>query len=124
MLLDTDAMIDLLRGYPPAVAWVAGLGGTTIGLPGLVAMELLQGCKNQGEQLRLDAQLRRYSLHWPTEADCLRAYADFADFRLGFGLGLLDSLIGQTAVGLGETLVIFNVKHYSVVRGLVTLQPY
>jgi hypothetical protein len=55
MLLDTDVTIDLLRDHPPAVAWISGLGSAPIGLPGLVAMELLQGCKNQGEQRRLVA---------------------------------------------------------------------
>lgn len=124
MLADTDVMIDILRGYPQAVAWLASLGNTPIGLPGLVAMELLQGCSNQNEQRRLEAGLRRYPLHWPTDSDCRRAYQDFASFRLGFGLGLLDSLIGQTAVGLGEMLATFNVKHYTVVTGLTTVQPY
>ncbi len=87
-------------------------------------MELLQGCKSQAEQRRLEVHLRRYSLHWPTDADCWRAYQDFAAYRLGFGLGLLDSLIGQTAVGLGEVLATFNMKHYSMVTGLMTVQPY
>ena len=26
ILLDTDVAIDTLRGYPPAVAWLQGLG--------------------------------------------------------------------------------------------------
>jgi hypothetical protein len=124
MLLDTDVTIDLLRDHPPAVAWISGLGSAPIGLPGLVAMELLQGCKNQGEQRRLEGHLRRYPLHWPTDDDCRRAFQDFAAFRLGFCLGLLDSLIGQTAVGLGEVLATFNVKHDSKVTGLATVQPY
>jgi predicted nucleic acid-binding protein len=34
MLLDTDVMIDILRGHPPAVVWLAGQGTTLIGLPG------------------------------------------------------------------------------------------
>ena len=38
MLLDTDVMVDILRGHPPAVAWLAGLGAMPVGLPGLVAM--------------------------------------------------------------------------------------
>ena len=31
-------MVDILRGHPPAVAWLAGLGAMPVGLPGLVAM--------------------------------------------------------------------------------------
>jgi len=44
ILLDTDVMIDVLRGYDPAVTWLQRLQYQEIGLPGLVAMELLQGC--------------------------------------------------------------------------------
>ena len=49
ILLDTDVMIDILRGYPPAVAWLQGLGTSFLGLPGLVVMELLQGCQDKAE---------------------------------------------------------------------------
>jgi predicted nucleic acid-binding protein len=124
MLLDTDVMIDVLRGHPPAVAWLAGLGTTPVGLPGLVAMELLQGCQNLSDQQRLEKQLLQFALHWPTSADCQRAYLDFAAHRLSHNLGLLDSLIGHTAVGLNDRLATFNLKHYGVIASLQAFQPY
>jgi hypothetical protein len=124
MLLDTDVMIDILRGHPPAIAWLAGLGTTPIGLPGLVAMELLRGCQNLSDQQRLEKQLLRFALHWPTQADCQRAYLDFAAYRLSHNLGLLDSLIGHTAIGLNDRLATFNLKHYGVIAGLQAFQPY
>ena len=89
MLLDTDVMIDILRGHPPAIAWLSGLGNVPVGLPGLVAMELLQGCHNLSQQQNLDKQVRRFNLHWPSLADCQRAYQDFAAYRLSHNLGLL-----------------------------------
>jgi hypothetical protein len=57
MLLDSDVMIDILRGHLPAVAWLSGLGNTPVGLPGLVAMELLQGCQNLTQPQALEKQL-------------------------------------------------------------------
>lgn len=36
VLLDTDVMVDILRGHPPAVAWLAGLGTVAVSLPGHV----------------------------------------------------------------------------------------
>jgi predicted nucleic acid-binding protein len=54
ILLDTDVAVDVLRGHPPAVAWLQGLGTTTLGLLGLVVMELLQGCQNKAEQVRVE----------------------------------------------------------------------
>ena len=124
MLLDTDVMVDILRGHPPAVTWLVGLGTTPIALPGLVAMELLQGCQNLPDQQRLEKQLLRFTFCWPTQADCQRAYLDFAAYHLSHNLGLLDSLIGHTAVGLSDRLAAFNSKHYGVIAGLQAFQPY
>jgi predicted nucleic acid-binding protein len=124
MLLDSDVMIDILRGYPPAVNWLTALGATTVGLPGLVAMELLQGCRDRDEQKRVERQLERFTLHWPTQTDCSGALLDLAAYRLSHDLGILDALIGRTVFGLGESLATFNVKHYGVINGLQTVQPY
>jgi predicted nucleic acid-binding protein len=124
MLLDTDVMIDFLRGFPAAVSWLGTLGTTPIGLPGLVAMELIQGCQSLAEQRHVENELLRFQLHWPTSADCARALTDFSGYHLSHNLGLLDALIGETAVGLAITLATFNIKHYSVIPGLQTIQPY
>jgi predicted nucleic acid-binding protein len=124
ILLDTDIMIDILRQHPPALSWSQELGDDPVGLPGFVGMELLQGCRNREEQDRLTAQLRPFVLYWPTEADCLRAYQDFAAFHLSHGLGILDALIAETAVGLGTRLATFNAKHYSMLGALDIVQPY
>jgi predicted nucleic acid-binding protein len=124
MLLDTDVMVDILRGHPPAVAWLAGLGSTAVALPGIVAMELIQGCRSLAEQQRLERILQRFNFHWPSAADCQGAYVDFAAYYLSNNLGLLDSLIAHTALGRSEDLATFNIKHYSVVAGLRTVQPY
>jgi predicted nucleic acid-binding protein len=76
------------------------------------------------DQRRLERELQRFTLHWPTLADCQRAYQDFAAYHLSHGIELLDVLIGHTAVGLNEPLATFNVKHYGVIPGLQTIQPY
>jgi predicted nucleic acid-binding protein len=124
MLLDTDVAIDLLRGYPLAVAWSQGLGGSPLGLPGIVVMELIQGCQNKAEQFKVEQFCFPYQVYWPSEADCRRALHDFAAFRLSHGTGLLDVLIAHTAVGLNEPLATFNLKHYRPITSLVTVQPY
>ena len=124
ILLDTDVVIDILRGHPPAVAWLRGLGASILGLPGLVVMELVQGCQDKTEQQRVERFCQPHPLFWPTQADCQRALTDYAAFRLSHSIGLLDALIGHTAVGLKEPLATFNVKHYRVIPGLITVQPY
>src|SRR5262245_5311829 len=122
-LLDTDVLIDIQRGHAAAVAWFGGLSEVP-SVPGFVVMELVQDASNRRQvrqALRLVAPL---PVVWPSPAECQRALSDFSTYHLSHGLGLLDSLIAACAVGLSATLCTFNVKHYWVVPGLVTAQPY
>ena len=122
-LLDTDVLIDVQRGHPPALAWFAGLTELPA-VPGFVVMELIQDARNALEvrqALKLVSPLR---IVWPTESDCLRALSDFTTYHLSHGLGLLDALIAACALGSSATLHTFNDKHYRVVPGLVIAQPY
>ncbi|GER79332.1 MAG: type II toxin-antitoxin system VapC family toxin [Anaerolineae bacterium CFX3] len=122
ILLDTDVMVDILRGYEPAKEWLKT--AQEIGIPGLVAMELIQGCQNAREQKQLEKSLSAYPLFWPDEDDCNRALTSFAFHHLSDKIGLLDALIAETAIGVDAELATFNVKHYRVLKGLRSVQPY
>lgn len=122
-LVDTDVLIDVQRGHPPALAWFAGLTALPA-VTGFVVMELIQDARNSrelGRALKLVAPLQ---IVWPTEVDCARALSDFTAYHLSHGLGLLDALIAACAIGLSATLYTFNDKHYRVVPGLTTARPY
>jgi predicted nucleic acid-binding protein len=122
-LVDTDVLIDVQRGHPPALAWFAGLTELPA-VPGIVVMDLVQDARSAQEvrqALKLVSPLR---VVWPTEADCARALSDFTAYHLSHGLGLLDALIAACAVGLSATLYTFNDKHYRIVPALATAQPY
>src|SRR3954466_15513310 len=102
-LVDTDVLIDVQRGHPPALTWFGGLTQLPA-VPGFVVMELVQDARNRREvrqALRLTAALE---VVWPTEADCIRALSDFSVHHLSHGLGLLDALIAACAVGRSATL--------------------
>jgi predicted nucleic acid-binding protein len=122
-LLDTDVLIDVQRRHPPAIAWFSGL--TVLpAVPGFVVMELVQDARNAAEvaaALKLVAPL---DIVWPTESDHAFGLANFASYHLSHGLGLLDALIASCAVGRNATLCTFNTKHFQVVPGLTTIQPY
>ena len=122
ILFDTDVMVDILRGHEPAKEWLASVG--EIGVPGLVAMELIQGCQNAREQRELEKKLSEYLLYWPSLDDCNRAMKSFSSHHLSDNIGLLDALIAETAIGINAELATFNVKHYRVIKGLQSLQPY
>jgi len=124
ILLDTDVMVDILRGYEPAITWLTTVADDEIGIPGLVAMELIQGCQNTREQKRIEKALNAYSLYWLEPQGCDRALKSFASHHLSHNIGLLDALIAETAISGDAELVTFNVKHYSVLKELKTIQPY
>ena len=122
-VLDTDILIDLSRGYPPALAWFASLDDTSL-IPGYAVFELLVGCDNALAVRGLERWLRPFQVYWPTATDCDRALATFARASLSHNLGILDALIGECAVGLGVPLCTFNMRHFRAVARLVTEQPY
>lgn len=122
-LLDTDVLIDVQRGHDPAVAWFASLPELP-SVPGFVVMELVQDARNAQQTRRALGLVAPLPMVWPTEMDCDRALSDFTAYHLSHNLGLLDALIAACAIGLSATLCTFNVKHYRVIPGLTTTQPY
>jgi len=124
VILDTDIMIDLLRGYSEAIKWIKSLGDEEIILPGFVVMELIQGCRNNVEQKKLKKELRQYNVLWPTPEICDEALSIFSYLHLKKGMGIIDVLIGEIAVALGLPLYTFNLKHYNGIPNLETIQPY
>lgn len=125
ILLDTDVLIDVLRKYSPAAAWFNALHeDEELMVSGLVVMELIQGCRNKLEQENVQRELGVYGVIWPSPTDCDRALEVFVAYRLSHNAGLLDMLIGQTAISLGVPLYTFNHKHYSFIPGMQTIQPY
>jgi predicted nucleic acid-binding protein len=124
ILLDTDIMIDVLREYPPAQTWLKSLRHQAILLPGFVIMEFIQGCQNLSEQQTLMKTLTVYQSAWPSEASCNQALSTFQTYHLSHSLGIIDALIAQTAIERGLPLHTFNQKHYTMIPGLQTIQPY
>jgi predicted nucleic acid-binding protein len=122
-IVDTDVMIDIQRGYKPALTWFASLPELP-SIPGFVAMELIQGAQNK-QQVRQVLQLvAPLAIIWHTETDCARALFDFTAYHLSHNVGLLDALIAACAVGCNASLCTFNVKHYRAISGLSLEQPY
>lgn len=123
LLLDSDIMVDVLRRYAPAIAWLNALSDQ-VAVPGYVAMELFQGCRNKSEQERVQKVLRDFVIVWPLPDACDQALSAFASASLSHNLGILDALISQLAVSLNLPLHTFNERHYAAIPDLKTVQPY
>ncbi|NEO83599.1 MAG: type II toxin-antitoxin system VapC family toxin [Spirulina sp. SIO3F2] len=122
-LLDTDILIDVLRGHEPALDWFVTLDPLPH-LTGFVVMELLQGAQNKVKVRQVEQLGAPLPMIWPTPEQCNNALVVFSTHHLTNSLGLIDALIAACAIGNNATLCTFNVKHYKAIAGLRTLQPY
>lgn len=123
MILDTDILIDIDRGHPNALAWIASLTALPM-ISGFAALELIQGCRNKSELTKVETFLSVFPLVWPDEADMQWTFANYGQYRLTHNMGILDCLIAATAMGASVPVATFNRKHFEAVPGLATIQPY
>lgn len=123
ILLDTDVLIDIQRGYPLAVSWLAELPEIPA-VAGYVAMELMQSAQNKRQIEQAKQLVKPLQVVWPSSDDCMVALANFEAYHLSHNLGLLDALIAATAVAYSATLYTHNIKHYRVVPNLDIERPY
>ena len=123
IFLDTDVLVDLLRGYPPALEWLQSLEEAPA-LPGYAVLEAMAGCQNKRAMISLQEKLEPFLVMWASEEDGQRALETFMQAHLSHHIGILDVLIGECAVGQEATLCTFNVRHYRSVPDIKLLQPY
>jgi predicted nucleic acid-binding protein len=121
MLIDTDVLIDFLRGLEQAKNFVASLPEQVF-ISAITVAELHVGVRNGKERaaltefldtldtISLDAELA-------AEGGLLRR-----DYGKSHGVGLNDALIAATVLKNRLLLVTLNTKHYPMVSNL--LVPY
>jgi hypothetical protein len=125
LVLDTDVIVDILRRYQPAVQWLEQNRQEQFVISGFSAMEVLAGCKDKQEQDAIQRQLfSRFRIAWLAEAECERALQMYSTIHLSNQLGIIDALIGRTALFLNLPLCTFNIKHYVAIPGLKVVRPY
>jgi hypothetical protein len=124
VFLDTDVLIDCLRGLPPALDWLTGAASETFQVPGIVAMELVVGCRDRADLERTQRFLEGFDVVWPEAGDFVQAYELLAEHHLASNLGIPDCLIAAMALSRSVRLYTFNLRHFSVVPSLDAQVPY
>jgi predicted nucleic acid-binding protein len=124
ILIDTDVLVECLRGSTVAKTWLGTLRKDTFAIPGVVAMELLIGCRNHADLQQLQTFLNSFNVMWPEAFEFAQAYNLLASLRLSSGLGIPDCLIAAMSLARGARLYTFNLKHFQAVPGLNAQQPY
>jgi predicted nucleic acid-binding protein len=117
VVLDTDVLIDFLRGLPAAGQYVGGLTGVPT-CSEVTRVEVLRGMR-AGERRATERLLA--TLRWVVVDDQVSGLAGEMGRRFRRSHGVIaaaDLLVAATAERLGLPLATLNVRHYPMFVGL------
>jgi predicted nucleic acid-binding protein len=117
ILVDTDVMVDFLRGYPKAVKLVQQ-DSTRIILSSIVAAELYAGIKGEEELSTLDSFISLFRVV-PISLEVAKSGGLYMkDYANSHGVGLADAIVAATADAENAVLKTLNIKHYPMIKAL------
>ena len=120
ILLDTDILIDFLRGHDKAVSFVNANLDRII-LSSIVVAELyagVRGGKGDAEQVVLENFLSLFRVV-PISGDVAKLGGLYKrDYGRSHGVGLADAIVAATATLEGAELKTLNAKHYPMLQDI------
>jgi len=120
-LLDTDVLIDYLRGHAEAVIYVEGLTEPLF-MSAITMAELYAGVRDGEERAALDAFTSAFDVV-PVEREiALKGGLYRRDYGKSHNTGLADAMIAATAELRQATLVTLNEKHFPMLVDVIV--PY
>jgi predicted nucleic acid-binding protein len=94
-LLDSSVLVDIIRGYPPALTWIQHQN--QLGVTRFVWLELLQGATDKQAEAYILRLLKRFKIVPTTEEDITWAVQALLQNHLSHNVGALDALIAATS---------------------------
>ena len=122
VLCDTTVIIDLLRGFPPAIAWARALPEPAV-CSEITRVEILRGLRSQE---RRATELLFGTIEWIGVDEAIARRAGELGRRWGRshqGIATADLIIAATAAEHGHELATLNLKHFPMVEGLAVPYP-
>ncbi len=117
ILVDTDILIDFLRGYDKAIAFIDDFSSQIILSP-IVVAELYAGVKGNEEMIVLDNFISLFHVV-PLNLEIAKIGGLYKrDFGKSHGVGLADAILAATAKVAQAELKTLNVKHYPMFKAL------
>ncbi len=117
VLLDTDIVIDFLRGNEQAVSYLQSRADT-IHFSAITVAEIYAGVKGKKERAAVE---RLFSVFPVVAVSCeiaCEAGKLVQNFRASHSVELPDAIIAATCSVLNVDLATLNVKHYPMIKGL------
>jgi predicted nucleic acid-binding protein len=117
ILVDTDVLIDFLRGHPKAALLIQSQPDC-IALSSVVVAELYAGVRGDKELDILDAIVDVFRVI-PTSKEIARLAGLYKrEYFKSHGIGLADAILAATAEFEHAALLTLNTKHYPMISGL------
>jgi predicted nucleic acid-binding protein len=121
LLIDTDVLIEYLRGRSEAVEYLEGLT-SDLYISVISVAELFAGVKGDEEEESLKQLLLAFVVLPVTEKIARLGGLYRRDYKPSHGTGLADALIAATAEENGADLVTFNRRHFPMLPRITV--PY
>lgn len=119
-LIDTDVIIEYLRGRPPAIDYLESLEGALY-VSAITVAELYSGVRDD-EREALDRFLSAFEVVPIDETLARNGGLCRRDYQPSHGVGLADAIVAMSAEALGARLVTLKRRHYPMVEDV--LVPY
>jgi predicted nucleic acid-binding protein len=121
MIVDTNILIDSLRGKKEAIGFLE-TGGSKFSISVISVTELYAGLKGTDELLELQEFLTTFPIHDINEEISRIAGTYLNQYAKSHHIGIADAIIAATAFVFGEELATLNIKDFPMTTSLI--KPY
>lgn len=121
LLIDTDVLIDYLRGQAEAVSYLEGLTEPPL-ISAVTVAELYAGVREGEEREALDYFIAAFEIVSVNQIIASAGGLNRRDYGKSHGVGLADAIIAATAEIKKADLVTLNKKHFPMLASIIV--PY
>jgi predicted nucleic acid-binding protein len=122
-LIDSDVLIDYLRGIPQAVIFLKQtMANSVCHISAITVAELYAGVREGKERSILDPFIQEFQVVVVSEKIAQQGGLFKRKYGKSHGVGLADAVIAATAEDLSVGLITLNEKHYPMLKDVYV--PY
>ena len=122
LLLDTDVLVEFLRGRPRSAEFLESIDGP-LAVSAVTVAELFAGARGKKDEAALEMFLRAFDVV-PVDDEVARAAGVLRrEYGKSHGTGLADAMIAACARRRGARLVTFNRRHFPFEKDLLVPWP-
>ena len=121
LLVDTDVLIDYLRGHVDAVAWLESATEPLL-ISAITVAELFAGVREGAERLALESLISAFEIVLVDAEIAVHGGLYRRDHFKSHGVGLADAMIAASATARLASLVTLNPRHFPMLSDVII--PY